>query len=72
MSDPINRMEIAVKETQEYARSASERLAEEAGYDAGINGPNTTNTHFKWFTAPHLTKAWERGKKRALDGDSKP
>ena len=45
--------------------TATEKLAEQAGYDAGVNGSNTVNSHFKWFMAPHLTKAWERGKKRA-------
>ena len=36
--------------------------AEAAGRDAALNGSNTTNTHFKFFTKPELTSAWERGK----------
>jgi ribosome modulation factor len=31
------------------------------GYDAGVNGPNTTNCHFSLFHSPDMTKAWERG-----------
>jgi hypothetical protein len=33
----------------------------EAGRDAAINGPNTINTSFKWFTSKESTKEWERG-----------
>lgn len=44
--------------------AAAESIAEKMGYDAGINGPNTTNCHFSLFRRPELTKAWERGKAR--------
>jgi len=40
----------------------------QAGYDAAINGPNTTNCHFSLFSTPEKTKEWERGKK---DGEKK-
>lgn len=36
--------------------------AYEAGRDAAINGPNTTNCHFRFFSSPESTAAWERGK----------
>jgi len=39
-----------------------ERLAYEAGRDAGLNGPNTDNCHFSYFAQPAWTRAWERGK----------
>jgi hypothetical protein len=42
------------------------KSAYDAGYDAGKNGPNTTNCHFSIFSAPEKTKAWEQGK---ADGD---
>lgn len=35
--------------------------AENAGYDAAISGPNTTNCHFTLFATPELKDAWERG-----------
>ncbi len=41
--------------------------AERAGYDAGKNGANTTNTHFRFFASPDLRDAWTKGNKRALD-----
>ena len=33
------------------------------GYDAGMNGPNTTNCNFRLFATPELKDEWERGKK---------
>lgn len=33
-----------------------------AGYDAGKNGATIDNSHFKFFTTPERTKAWEKGK----------
>lgn len=42
----------------------TEADAEQAGYDAGTNGPNTVNCHFSYFAAPDLTRAWERGHAR--------
>jgi hypothetical protein len=38
-----------------------------AGKDAGINGPNSTNCHFRLFSSREQTEAWERGKR---DGDA--
>ena len=35
--------------------------AEAAGLDAGTNGSNETNTHFRFFGTKDLTTAWERG-----------
>ena len=37
-----------------------------AGYDAEVNGANTTNCHFSLFSAPQFTAAWENGKKQAV------
>lgn len=33
----------------------------DAGYDSVKNGANMENCHFKFFTAPAKTAAWERG-----------
>jgi hypothetical protein len=38
--------------------------AESAGYDAAVNGSNTTNCHFSHFGTPERTAAWERGNER--------
>ena len=43
----------------------TEEDAFNAGRDAGLNGVNDTNCHFKYFGSPALTAAWERGKKAA-------
>ena len=40
--------------------------AYDAGYDCGINGPNTTNCHFTYFSTKELTEEWERGKSDAM------
>jgi hypothetical protein len=32
------------------------------GYDCGLNGPNTTNSHFSIFAKKENTAAWEKGK----------
>ena len=45
----------------------TEKQAEDAGYDAGKNGPNTANCHFAFFAKPELTRAWERGNERGLN-----
>jgi hypothetical protein len=42
----------------------TESDAEEAGWDAGYYGPNTTNCHFGYFATKELTAAWERGNAR--------
>jgi len=36
-----------------------------AGYDAEMNGANTTNCHFSLFSNPQFAAAWENGKKQA-------
>jgi hypothetical protein len=50
----------------EYQRFLTERMttkqAYDFGYDAGLNGANTTNCNFGIFSSPENTKAWERGK----------
>ena len=53
---------LAVAEKND--KRTPEQRAEDAGYDAGRNMPNTTNCHFAHFATPEQTKAWERGKKR--------
>jgi hypothetical protein len=35
----------------------------QAGFNAGFHGPNTTNSHFAWFSTRERTDEWERGKK---------
>lgn len=40
-----------------------EHAAYVAGRDCALNGSNTINCHFKYFTRPALTAAWEMGKK---------
>lgn len=34
-----------------------------AGHDAAMRGADTENCHFKFFSRPELTKAWEKGQK---------
>lgn len=36
------------------------------GYDAGLNGANTTNSHFSNFSTPDQTKDWEAGQLAGL------
>lgn len=36
----------------------------EAGYDCGLNGANTTNSNFKYFTSQESMQEWNRGKIR--------
>jgi hypothetical protein len=38
-----------------------EQVSYDAGYDAGRDGPNTTNCHYSLFSSPERTRAWERG-----------
>lgn len=41
----------------------TEQQAYEAGKDCAVNGPNTSNCHFRYFSSPEKTKAWEKGSK---------
>lgn len=36
--------------------------AYEAGYDAGKNGADNFNSHYKWFRTKESMQEWERGK----------
>jgi ribosome modulation factor len=42
------------------------KAAYDAGYEAGVDGPNPMNCHSVIFSTPEMTKAWEQGK---ADGD---
>jgi hypothetical protein len=53
-----------VLQAKQQASKVTEEYAEKMGYDAGLNGPNTTNAHFTLFSRPEFTRAWERGSKR--------
>lgn len=35
----------------------------DAGYDAGMFGANTFNSHFKWFNTKERMEEWSRGNK---------
>lgn len=37
--------------------------AYDAGYDAGMNSPDTNNSHFSWFATKELMEEWSRGNK---------
>lgn len=47
----------------EDTTTISPKAAYDYGYDCGKNGPNQENCHFRIFSSPENTKAWERGKK---------
>ena len=57
-----------VAEAIEAARAEPSDMGphEQAAFDAGVacalEGPDTTNCHFKHFASPVLTAAWQRGK----------
>lgn len=38
--------------------------ARAAGYQCGLNGPDTKNCHFRFFATPELTAMWEEGKRK--------
>lgn len=40
-----------------------ERAAYAAGRDCALSGANENNCHFKHFSRPELTAAWEAGKR---------
>jgi hypothetical protein len=41
--------------------------AHKAGIDCAINGPNTANCHFAFFTSPEKTTSWEQGREEGED-----
>lgn len=64
MSD-LGRWAELVKQAAKENRGVTEEDAFNAGRDAGVNGVNDRNCHFRYFGSPALTAAWERGKKAA-------
>lgn len=38
----------------------------DAGFDAGMNGPNTSNCHFMFFSTKARSAEWSRGNDDAL------
>lgn len=38
----------------------------QAGYDAGLNGVNTENTNFRWFSTEESMLKWSAGNKAGL------
>lgn len=47
----------------------------DAGYDAGKNGANTFNSHYRWFATKESMQEWQRGndagsKKREADREA--
>lgn len=55
---------LAVAEKND--KRTPEQRAEDAGYDAGRNKPNTTNCHFSHFATPEQTRAWSAGRSAAM------
>ena len=49
----------------ELQQGVDEKDAYAAGFHCGRYGSDTQNCHFKYFSRPSLTKAWERGKREA-------
>ncbi len=49
----------------------TEDYAYKMGYDAAVNGPNTTNSNFRIFSHPVFTAAWERGNERGKQEHAK-
>ena len=45
----------------------SKEDAYNAGYKAGLHGPNTENTHFSYFPSKDITKEWERGQRAGAE-----
>jgi hypothetical protein len=58
----LNKWFDTIKEVGKENR-VTEEQAFDAGRDAGLNGVNENNCHFRYFGSPALTSAWERGKK---------
>jgi hypothetical protein len=66
---------MSTRTTDDFIRRLGDPVtaeyAERMGRDAAINGPNTTNCHFRIFTTRELTEAWERGY-RSAKKEAKP
>lgn len=59
----MEKFERVIKANRAFA--TSEEMAWDAGYRCGKEGPNESNSHFRWFRTPEMTRAWEAGKKEA-------
>lgn len=46
-----------------YAKPKSFDTAFDAGYDCAINGANTNNCDFRWFSSKASMEEWTRGNK---------
>lgn len=45
------------------------KCAYDAGFDAAVNGANTTNCSLKWFTSRQSTAEWQQGNDDGLKSD---
>lgn len=46
--------------------------AYDAGFDCGLHGADSFNSHFKWFLSKANMVEWERGKRNAELKNKKP
>ena len=51
----------------ELQQSVDEKDSYVAGFACGMNGADSENCHFKYFSRPSMTQVWERGK---IDGEN--
>lgn len=54
------------KEIEYQKENQEESMFYKKGYDAGLNGANTDNSHFANFSTPEKTKEWEKGNKAGI------
>lgn len=51
----------SLDQLDEPKEESEESKEYKAGYDAGLNMPNTRNCNFSLFSTPEKTKNWEKG-----------
>ena len=58
----MNELKKQVMKLIETQQGVDDQAAYNAGLDCANNGPNDDNCHFRFFSRPSLTQAWQRGK----------
>lgn len=56
---------------EKVARPKVFNTAYDAGFDAGLYDSDNFNTHYKWFRTKESMQEWERGKRNAIEKNSK-
>ena len=72
----VRRAKDALERMREASRLLSSKPTEfasayDAGFDAGLNSPNTVNCNCRWFGSKESSAEWSRGNEAGMQAKGK-